>query len=338
VAWQGIQGHDVIFERFRSAQIRNRLSGSFLFIGASGIGKRLFAFTLARALLCLSGGSRQLEPCGVCESCRQFSFATAVSHDQISPIPSHPDLFYISKPADKSFIPLDFLIGGKDHRGEEGLCFDISRTPFLGKQKVAIIDDADYLNPEGANALLKTLEEPPPDSLIILIGTSTAKQLPTIRSRCRIIRFTPLSSRILASILLNHNIVESLEQGLNLAKRSNGSFDQARELFDDAIDKIRVELNKQLSAKNIDSVSLASQLNTFVDEAGKEAPVRRKRFKLLLNLATESFREKLKQADSYDTIQSAAKKLDTTLEAAEQIDTNANIPFVIESWCNKLVT
>ena len=71
----------------------------------------------------------------------------------------------------------------------EGLCHDISLKPYSGRRKVAVIDDADYLNQEGANALLKTLEEPPPKSLLILIGTSEQRQLPTIRSRCRRLRW-----------------------------------------------------------------------------------------------------------------------------------------------------
>ncbi len=67
----------------------------------------------------------------------------------------------------------------------EGLCHDIALKPFMGGRKVAIIDDADDLNEEGANCLLKTLEEPPPHSVLILIGTSAERQLPTIRSRAR---------------------------------------------------------------------------------------------------------------------------------------------------------
>ncbi|MDR2345518.1 MAG: DNA polymerase III subunit delta' [Planctomycetaceae bacterium] len=335
MSWHEIQGHDAIFERFRSAYLRGRLSGSFLFIGVSGIGKKRFALALAKGLLCKKKNSRELDPCGVCESCLQFKS----NNPQPKPtdiISTHPDLFYISKPVDKSFIPLEFLIGSKERRGEEGLCFDISRTPYLGNFKVAIIDDADYLNAEGANAILKTLEEPPTDSLLILIGTSTAKQLPTIRSRCRIIRFSPLPPRTLASILMQNEIVESFEQGLNLAKRSGGSYDQAKELYDDAIDKIRTELNKYMSSRYIDSVNLAAQLNNFIEEAGKEAPIRRRRFKLILNICIDHFRENLKQADSYESMQIISERLNRTLDAIEQIDMNANLPFIVESWSNKL--
>ena len=82
----------------------------------------------------------------------------------------------------------------------EGLCHDISLKPYMGNRKVAIVDDADYLNAEGANSLLKTLEEPPPRSVLILVGTTPAKQLPTIRSRCRIIRFDPLPTETVAEL------------------------------------------------------------------------------------------------------------------------------------------
>ncbi|MDR1485888.1 MAG: hypothetical protein LBT09_13835 [Planctomycetaceae bacterium] len=338
MSWHEIQGHDAIFERFRFAHLRGRLSGSFLFIGASGIGKKRFSFALAKGLLCKGESGHKLEPCGTCESCRQFGFDP--QSNQTNAIPTHPDLFYVSKPADRSFIPLEFLIGSKDHRGEEGLCFDISRTPYLGNRKVAIIDDADYLNAEGANAILKTLEEPPPDSLLILIGTSTARQLPTVRSRCRIIRFAPLPPRTLAAILLKNDVVATLEQGLTLARRSGGSFDQAKELYDEAIDKIRAELEKQLTSRKIDSVNLATQINNFIDEVGKEAPLRRKRFKLILNIAIDRFRENLKQANSKNNPQEAIKfateRLHSALEAIEQVDMNANLPFVVEAWCNKL--
>ncbi|MDR2642843.1 MAG: hypothetical protein LBC74_08610 [Planctomycetaceae bacterium] len=334
MTWQEIQGHDAIFERFRSAHLRGRLSGSFLFIGAAGIGKKRFAFALAKGLLCKGESGHRLEPCGTCESCLQFGFNP--QSEQVNAIPTHPDFFYVAKPADKSFIPLEFLIGSKEHRGGEGLCFDISRTPYLGNRKVAVIDDADYLNSEGANAILKTLEEPPPDSLLILIGTSTAKQLPTIRSRCRIIRFSPLPPRALAAILLKNDVVSTLEQGLNLARRSNGSYDQARELYDEAIDKIRADFEKQLTSRIIDSVNLATQLNNFIDEVGKEAPLRRRRLKLILNIAINHFREKLKQANSHESMQIAAERLNSVLEAIEQVDMNANLPYVIEAWCNRL--
>ena len=165
---------------FAGRSARGRLASSFLFAGPAGIGKRTFALKLAQAMLCQTRPEEALDPCGTCPSCAQVAAGT------------HPDLDVVAKPDDKSFIPLELLIGEREHRRREGLCHNIGLKPFLGGRKIAVIDDADYLNAEGANALLKTLEEPPPRSVLILIGTTPAKQLPTIRSRCQLIRFRPL--------------------------------------------------------------------------------------------------------------------------------------------------
>ena len=159
------------------------LASTYLFVGPEGIGKRRFALALAKALLCPNTAADPLEPCGHCESCRLFDAG------------NHPDLDVVSLPKDKSTLPLDLFIGDKDHRNQDGLCHRISLRPFLGGRKIAIIDDADHFSAESANCLLKTLEEPPPRSLLILIGTSPSRQLPTIRSRSQVVRFRPLSSR-----------------------------------------------------------------------------------------------------------------------------------------------
>ena len=166
MSWHGIQGHNAVVELFRRALERQRLASSFLFAGPSGIGKRTFALKLAQAMLCTERPEAALDPCETCPSCTMALAGT------------HPDVDLVSKPADKAFLPLELLIGQREHRRQEGLCHNIGLKPFLGGRKIAVIDDADFLNAEGANCLLKTLEEPPPQSVLILVGTSPAKQLP----------------------------------------------------------------------------------------------------------------------------------------------------------------
>ena len=107
----------------------------------------------------------------------------------------------------------------------EGLCHNISLKPYRGGRKIAIIDDADFLNQEGANCLLKTLEEPPPKSILILIGTSEQKQLPTIRSRCQVIRFRPLAESTVAELLVSQGLIESEVEAERLAGLSGGSLE-----------------------------------------------------------------------------------------------------------------
>lgn len=329
--WQNILGHDALVEKFRRAFQKNRLTGSFLFIGPGGIGKKAFAFALAKTLLCKRTQNPQktdgfsktpFEPCGVCESCQMF--------------PEHPDFFFVSKPHEKTFIPLELLIGSKELRGKEGLCFEISRTPFLGKRKIAVIDDADYFNAEGANALLKTLEEPPPDSLLILIGTSAGRQLPTIRSRCQMIRFAPLSVRNLATILWNREIVESFESGLKLANRAVAtgvcSVERAEELLDEKLETFQEQLYSLLAGKPWNSVKLASFLNEFVELAGKEAQPRRKRLRTVFGLVLSRDRVLLEKSSNEKQARFLLHRIEKTLDALDQINRNANLPLIVDHW------
>ena len=231
-----ILGHDDPADRFRAAIRRNRLASTYLFVGPAGIGKKQFALALAKALLCPNTAADPLEPCGRCESCRLFDAG------------NHPDLDVVALPKDKSTLPLELFLGSKENRNQEGLCHRIAMRPFLGGRKVAIIDDADRFSSESANCLLKTLEEPPPRSLVILIGTSPSKQLPTIRSRSQLVRFLPLPPETVADILLDIGAVADREQAARLAAYSEGSVERARELADPALWQFRAELLQDLSS------------------------------------------------------------------------------------------
>ena len=265
MVWQGIDGHDEVAERFRLALGAGRLASSFLFVGPPGVGKRLFAEKLAQALLCANAAEEQLTPCGKCTSCLQVASRT------------HPDLYVIEKPADRASIPLSLFVGDDAHRMREGLCHDIALKPFMGGRKVAIIDDADTLGEESANCLLKTLEEPPPRSVLILIGTSADKQLPTIRSRCQTIRFQPLASQEVAEILESRGLIADPQQARRLSEFAEGSVQRALELADDELWAFRLQLLRALASPQVESVALARELVAFVDAAGKEAGVRRAR-------------------------------------------------------------
>ena len=166
---------------------RDRLAGAYLFCGESGIGKRTTAMNFAKAVnclkdrneLCVTGHELKdkntshithhelpFDACEVCDSCLKINAGT------------HPDVVTIA--------PEERIIKIEEIRAlEEALSF----RPFEGKKKIIIVDDADSMNSSAANAFLKTLEEPPEDSLIILI-TSRPDRLPaTIRSRCSKILF-----------------------------------------------------------------------------------------------------------------------------------------------------
>jgi DNA polymerase III subunit delta' len=340
--WQGILGHDEIVERFRLSLSRGRLASTFLFVGPAGIGKRTFALKFAQALLCQTHPATALDPCGACDSCVQAAAG------------SHPDLLLISKPPYKSFIPLSCFLGDEQRRMREGLCHDIALKPFMGGRKVALIDDADYLNEEGANSLLKTLEEPPPNSLLILVGTSADKQLPTIRSRSQIIRFRPLAADWVAELLVSRGLVDDPGEARRLAQFSGGSLERALELADAELWQFRLQLFDQLAKQRFDSVTLARETNAFVEAAGKEAAARRNRIRQLICFATDFYRHRLRvvsglppdgDAELCRVVRLAAGQsdpewlasmLERSLEALAHVDRNAHQATLIDCWLDDL--
>jgi DNA polymerase III subunit delta' len=321
------------------------LASTFLFVGPEGIGKRKFALALAKSLLCERRDEAQLDACGMCPSCVQVDART------------HPDLFVVCLPEGKSSIPLKLLIGEDETRMREGLCYDISLKPFGGKRKIAIIEDGDYLNRrEVANCLLKTLEEPPPRSVLILVGTSEGKQLPTIRSRSQVVRFEPLSRETVGRLLIEKQLVADADEARRLAAQSEGSVSRALELADPELWQFRDELLIALSREPLENYRLAQSLVPFIDAAGKEASPRRARMRQVIRFAIEFYRHLLhrqvgtgESADGDDeryveaTIkagqddpEATAARIERSLEALSHVDRNANQTTLLEAWLDDL--
>lgn len=344
MSWLGVVGQDAVVERFRRTIERGRLASTFLFVGPPGIGKRTFAMKLAQALFCERHAEEEFTACGVCPACVQVT-----SH-------SHPDLELVSRPKDKAFIPVDLLIGDREHRMREGLCHNLAMKPHSGRRKIAILDDADYLNQEGANCLLKTLEEPPQRALIILIGTSPQRQLPTIRSRSQVVRFSPLAVSTVESLLLENGLAADAPTAARLAAMSAGSLEQALELADEELWEFRRLLLSSLSDQRADSTELASAVSAFVTAAGKDAPSRRARLKQVVEFAADFYRQLIRQllaatdtddAQLNDAVQHAARWwpggelaagvcLERCLDCILHVDANANQATVIECWIDDL--
>lgn len=152
------------------------LAGGYLFSGPEGIGKKLAARTLAKAVNCLEDNTG--DSCDRCASCMK------IENNQ------HPDVHIIDY--DEAEIKIDYI---------RQLQREISFKPYEADKKVFIINDAHKLNPDSSNALLKILEEPPGESLIILITDRPALLFKTILSRCKTIKFSPMSRPSLEEIL-----------------------------------------------------------------------------------------------------------------------------------------
>lgn len=291
--WSEILNHRSALERFQKSVANNRLGSTYLFVGKDGVGKHLFAVKLAQALLC-EKSSESLTPCGTCPSCAQVNART------------HPDLILVSKPADKAFIPLELFIGKPEHRRQTGLCHEIGLKPFRGGRKIAIINDADFLNVEGANSLLKTLEEPPANSLLILIGSSEQKQISTIVSRSQTVRFGQLTVDEVTSILASMKDLETTTPLEQLAAASGGSVARAVALADDDTFRIRQSFLSAMASIEPGKDAFAGELLAFVDAAGKDSVKKRDRLVMVGDFAIEFLRGLISTAVGTDNASPAA--------------------------------
>jgi DNA polymerase-3 subunit delta' len=265
LAWQRVRGHDALVEGFRRAVRRGRLAHAYLFTGPPGVGKRLFAVELAKALLCERSGPNALEACDRCPSCVQVEAGT------------HPDFFTGARPPEALEFPIDLM---------RELCHGFALKSARGRGKVVLLDDADDLNEEAANCFLKTLEEPPPQSVLVLVGSTPDRQLPTIVSRCQVIRFAPLSPALVEELLREQGIDDSALRA-RLVRLSGGSAGLAEELSDRALWDFRRGLLEGLARTPIDSVELSRKWTEFVEEAGKESASQRRRAQLVLRLVVD---------------------------------------------------
>lgn len=153
-------GHEEIIEYFQNAIAMDKVSHAYILNGESQSGKMMLAEAFAAALQCEEGGS---SPCGKCRSCRQ-----ADSRNQ-------PDILYVTHDKPNT-------LGVEDVRRQ--LNEDIGLKPYSSRRKVYIVDEAEKMNPQAQNALLKTIEEPPAYAVILLLTTNADAFLPTILSRC----------------------------------------------------------------------------------------------------------------------------------------------------------
>ena len=251
--WKNLIGHAATIEQLKKNIVAVTFPHAVIFSGAEGIGKRLVAEICAAALLCenpLDG-----EPCGVCEGCRLVAART------------HPD-FYIVE-AEETKTTRNIKIGQiRDMQAQVAL------SPLNADRRVVILDGAELMNNAAANCLLKTIEEPPGQTIFILLTANRSSLLMTIRSRCRTINFDKLTAEEIRNALLARDVEES--EAARLAVIAGGSFGRAvklrqsggaqlRESALDTLEKIvRAEITNEEIFKRGDEISHWSREN-FAD-------------------------------------------------------------------------
>src|SRR5260370_5749535 len=212
-------GNHEVKESLQRLLSGGRGAGSMLSTGDEGIGKKLFALELAKALNCRHRNG--VEACDECSSCKRISRSTFPPFGKDD---DDKERMIWSEHADVAMVrPFKQIIRVKPMRELER---EANFRPFEGAARVFVVEDADYMNDQAANALLKTLEEPPPSSHLVLTTSNPTALLATIRSRCQIIRFAPVAVDEIEKFLIEQERVPVADAQL-LARTAQGSIGRA---------------------------------------------------------------------------------------------------------------
>ena len=322
--WDSIRGHRDIADMFRRAISRGRLAHAYLLVGPHGVGKRLFARTIAQCLFCEQYPEDELNGCGTCAACKQVQAGT------------HPDLLMVGCPPGKKNIPIELLSGSREHRGRDGLCHDLALRPMSATRRVALIDDAELMAEEGANALLKTLEEPPRGSIIFLMTPEIDPILPTIRSRCQPIRFSPLSEVDIAELLLEQKFVTDPAVAAEVAGVAEGSLTTAQDLLEPELRELRNVVLRHVSARDIQSYVAASAIGAALDAFGSDSTSQRRYAFWVVHFAVGQLRDMLAACDDIERADQLGTMLDRCVEAELHLRQTMPVPLCMEALFDAL--
>lgn len=234
MSFKDILGHDKELSALRNAILNSRVAHAFIFSGPEGIGKRLAALGFARALNCAGFDG---DSCGVCASCRMMDAG------------AHPNLLQVWPTVKERD---DVLENAYDGAGLIRISQVRDIQEFLryridGGKKAVVVDYAERLMPQAANAFLKTLEEPPAGSVIMLITSRPSDLLPTILSRCQRISFRPLPDEAISAMLVRDRGARR-DVADAVARLSCGSISKALRFVGEGAYESRGEILRRLSA------------------------------------------------------------------------------------------
>ncbi len=283
-----IIGHDKIKQKLDKIISTNSTSHAYLFSGKEGIGKKTLAIKFAKSVMC--NNSSKFEYCDNCESCSTFDSGND---------------FKIIFPT-KNVIKVDEI---------REFCGELFLKPTKTSRKVFVIDDAECMNEQAQNALLKVLEEPPLYATIILITSNKEKLLNTIKSRVVEVNFESLSADEIKSIL-NMNNIEYADEAI---KYSNGSYKKALDFINDDIFEIAKDVAKLLESKDF----LAT--NRKFEEIKSDKNMK-SNITVILEKTMQIFFMKLKSEKCLEY-----KNIEKLEETIQKIKRNANVDLALDS-------
>src|SRR4051794_6555695 len=327
--FQDIFGQNAAIEWIRQAYLADRLPHGMIFAGPVGVGKATTARALGQLFLC-EKPKADATPCGKCDSCLVFEAG------------NHPDYHVITKE----------LIRYHDKTGKsKGIELSIhvlrpelidkaAMKPGMNVGKVFVIEQAELMNPQAQNSMLKTLEEPAGRTVIILLTDQPNALLPTIRSRCQVVRFQSLDESKTRTELVRRGVdAQTAERAANL---SDGSLGLALRWIEDGVVDAAGDLFERLDT--IESGAGAGDLSEWVrkaadvygtkkldrDPLGSKDQATREGLALYLRLASQHFRRRLTEASGADLLERNCAAIDAIVKSEEFLDANVNIPLVFQ--------
>ncbi len=323
-----IFGQDDAIGWLRGAIEADRLPHGLIFAGPTGVGKFTTARALGAGFLCERPTGA--DACATCESCRVFEGD------------NHPDFLTIVKEHiryhDKGGKSKGITLSIQVVRPE--LIEPASRKAVMGRGKVFVIEQADLMNDDAQNAMLKTLEEPAGRTLIILLTDQSGALLPTVRSRCQLLQFAPLEASLVRQELENRKIdkktaadAAALSGGsLGLALRwiEDGVVDAARVLTAQIDDLLRGNAPENLPQWLDAAAKGYAEKQLERDELSSKDQATREGLTLYLHIVATRFRKRLAETDDSDDLDRACTAIDAIVRAEEYLHANVNVALTLQ--------
>ena len=332
-----ILAQDHIIDHFNKAIKTDHLSHAYIFTGQEGVGKALFAKEFAKALNCKNNDN---DSCNSCTNCNRIEML------------NHPDVFWIEREEKAKFIKIENI---------RNLQNSVRLSPLESDYKIFIIKEADRMNEEASNCLLKTLEEPSPNTIIILIANSVAPIKDTIRSRCQIIRFQPIPSHIIEGQLTDKSGADANKIGW-ISRFCNGSLANALHLLDDNHYEMNNDIVTRMTGPDLDNLIFAEEVIDSYLSTGDSLEEKRQILKSILHCILQLYRDllmvkvmnkhdveqakmSLYNAGREDSLQEYANYLtreqimyliNEILESIKHVDLNLNINLLLENIITKI--